>query len=112
MPPGYLIIHHESCFTGGLDHRFSRAGRHQRAERRYQYYLPPTAVLPVKPVIALTPNHSQSRGVRVDTQIVELIGRHHLTAELLRAGLEVATPVRDRGIDLIAYADIDKRLTK
>ncbi len=48
----------------------------------------------------------------MDTQIVELIGRHHLTAELLRAGLEVATPVRDRGIDLIAYADIDERLTK
>jgi hypothetical protein len=46
----------------------------------------------------------------MDTQIVELIGRHHLTAELLRAGLEVATPVRDRGIDLIAYADIDERL--
>lgn len=48
----------------------------------------------------------------MDTQIVELIGRHHLTAELLHAGLEVAAPVRDRGIDLIAYADIDKRLTK
>jgi hypothetical protein len=48
----------------------------------------------------------------MDTQIVELIGRHHLTAELLRAGMEVATPVRDRGIDLIAYADIDERLTK
>lgn len=39
----------------------------------------------------------------MDTQIVELIGRHHLTAELLRAGLEVATPVRDRGVDIIAY---------
>jgi hypothetical protein len=48
----------------------------------------------------------------MDTQIVELIGKHHLTAELLAAGLEVATPVRDRGVDLIAYADIDERLTK
>jgi len=48
----------------------------------------------------------------MENQIVELIGRHHLTAELLRAGLEVAAPVRDRGIDLIAYADIDKRLTE
>lgn len=47
-----------------------------------------------------------------DTQIVELIGRHYLTAELLQAGLEVATPVRDRGVDMIAYADIDNRVEK
>jgi len=43
----------------------------------------------------------------MDSKLVELIGRNFLTAELLRAGLEVATPVRDRGIDLIAYADLD-----
>ena len=48
----------------------------------------------------------------MDTQIVELIGKQRLTSELLRAGLEVATPIRDRGIDLIAYADIDERLTQ
>ena len=48
----------------------------------------------------------------METQVVELIGKHRLTAELLRAGLEVAVPVRDRGIDLIAYADIDERLTQ
>lgn len=47
---------------------------------------------------------------RSDTQVVELIGRHHLTAELLQAGLEVATPVRDRGVDMIAYIDIDDRV--
>lgn len=47
-----------------------------------------------------------------DTQIVELIGRHYLTAELLQAGLEVATPVRDRGVDMIAYADIDTRVDR
>ena len=41
----------------------------------------------------------------MDTQTIELIGRNQLTAELLRAGLEVALPLRDRGIDLIAYAD-------
>lgn len=46
----------------------------------------------------------------MDTQIVEVIGRNHLITELLRAGLEVAEPVRDRGIDLIAYADLDARL--
>jgi hypothetical protein len=48
----------------------------------------------------------------MDTQVVELLGKQRLTSELLRAGLEVATPIRDRGIDLIAYADIDKRLSQ
>jgi hypothetical protein len=40
-----------------------------------------------------------------DNQIIELLGRNRLVDELLRAGLEVAFPLRDRGIDLIAYAD-------
>lgn len=40
-----------------------------------------------------------------DSQVVELLGRNRLVDELLRAGLEVALPLRDRGIDLIAYAD-------
>jgi hypothetical protein len=43
---------------------------------------------------------------KIDTQVVELIGRNRLGSELLRAGLEVAVPARDRGIDLIAYADL------
>lgn len=47
-------------------------------------------------------------GPKVDTQVVELIGRNRLGSELLRAGLEVAVPARDRGIDLIAYADLSK----
>jgi hypothetical protein len=29
-------------------------------------------------------------------------------SQLLQAGLEVARPERDRGIDLIAYLDLDK----
>ncbi|MHB2036215.1 MAG: hypothetical protein ACYCPW_05680 [Nitrososphaerales archaeon] len=41
----------------------------------------------------------------MDTQLVELAGRNWLTSELLKAGLEVARPERDRGIDLIAYVD-------
>jgi hypothetical protein len=45
-----------------------------------------------------------------DTQIVELLGRHQLIKELLRAELEVAVPMRDRGIDLIAYADLGDRI--
>jgi hypothetical protein len=40
-----------------------------------------------------------------DSQVIELLGRNRLVDELLRAGLEVALPLRDRGIDLIAYAD-------
>jgi hypothetical protein len=43
---------------------------------------------------------------KIDTQVIELIGRNRLVSELLRAGLEVAIPTRDRGIDLIAYADL------
>jgi hypothetical protein len=44
-----------------------------------------------------------------DCQLVELAGRNWLTSELMRAGIEVARPERDRGIDLIAYLDQDKR---
>jgi hypothetical protein len=40
-----------------------------------------------------------------DTQITELSGRHYLISQLLAGGVEVATPSRDRGIDLIAYLD-------
>lgn len=43
-----------------------------------------------------------------DPQLTEVLGRHHLIDELVRAGLEVAEPVRDRGIDLLAYADRDQ----
>jgi hypothetical protein len=43
----------------------------------------------------------------MDTQTRELVGKHRLASELLEAGLEVAFPSRDRGVDLIAYTDID-----
>lgn len=46
----------------------------------------------------------------MDSQIVELAGRHWLTSQLLRADLEVALPERDRGIDLIVYADLDEQM--
>src|SRR5262245_36602159 len=48
----------------------------------------------------------------VDTQVIELLGRNRLVDELLRAGLEVAFPIRDRGIDLIAYTDFGSDLEK
>lgn len=41
----------------------------------------------------------------LDPQRIELIGRNLLVNALLRDGLEVARPERDRGIDLIAYVD-------
>jgi hypothetical protein len=44
-----------------------------------------------------------------DTQLVELAGRNWLASKLMRAGIEVARPERDRGIDLIAYIDLDER---
>jgi len=42
----------------------------------------------------------------MDKQIVELLGRNHLIDEILRAGFEVALPLRDRGVDIIVYADL------
>jgi hypothetical protein len=41
----------------------------------------------------------------VDSQQLEIIGRGHLMASLLDGGIEVALPIRDRGVDLIAYVD-------
>lgn len=42
----------------------------------------------------------------MDSQVVEVLGRSRLTSELMLAGIEVALPVRDRGIDLVAYIDL------
>ena len=38
----------------------------------------------------------------LDSQVTEYLGRNLLIDQLLRAGVEVAIPVRDRGVDLIA----------
>ena len=40
----------------------------------------------------------------LDPQQVEIIGRNWLVGEVVRAGLEVADPVRDKGVDLLASA--------
>ena len=45
----------------------------------------------------------------MDTQTTELVGTHRLASELIQAGLEVAFPARDRGVDLIAYVEIGQR---
>ncbi len=44
----------------------------------------------------------------MENQVVEVIGRSRLIEMLFRAGLEVARPERDCGIDLIAYVDLQK----
>jgi len=41
----------------------------------------------------------------MDTQVIELVGRNRLVNELLEGGIEVALPMRDRGIDLLVYLD-------
>ena len=53
----------------------------------------------------------QQEETATDSQVVELLGRSHLIGELLRAGLEVAVPARDRGVDLIAYADLSDQVS-
>lgn len=37
----------------------------------------------------------------LDGQQVEIVGRNWLTTELVHAGFEVATPIRDKGVDLL-----------
>jgi hypothetical protein len=44
----------------------------------------------------------------MDSQSVEIIGRNYLVSQLVGDGLEVARPERDRGVDLIAYLDLDE----
>jgi hypothetical protein len=44
----------------------------------------------------------------MDSQTVEIIGRNYLISQLVRDGLEVAWPERDRGVDLITYLDLDE----
>lgn len=39
----------------------------------------------------------------LDSQQVEILGRSRLKAALIEAGMEVATPERDNGVDLIVY---------
>ncbi len=45
----------------------------------------------------------------LDTQSIEILGRNRLINELIEAGIEVAQPLRDRGIDLIAYFEHEKK---
>ena len=44
----------------------------------------------------------------LDAQTIALLGRDRVIEQLHRAGLEVALPRRDHGIDVIAYADKER----
>lgn len=44
----------------------------------------------------------------MDSQSVEVVGRSYLVSQLVADGVEVARPERDRGVDLIAYLDLDE----
>lgn len=44
----------------------------------------------------------------LDTQQVEIIGRNLLLSCCIADGLEVAQPIRDRGVDLIIFDDISE----
>ncbi len=48
----------------------------------------------------------------MDTQVIEVLGRNRLVNELLKAGIEVALPVRDRGVDVIVYADLKSQVNE
>lgn len=52
-----------------------------------------------------SPSESESGDTHLDTRMIEVLGRGCLIDQLLQAGLEVALPERNRGVDLIAYAD-------
>jgi hypothetical protein len=47
----------------------------------------------------------QSSSDKGDSQLTEIAGKHLLISRLLAAGFEVAQPLRDKGIDLVAYRD-------
>jgi hypothetical protein len=50
------------------------------------------------------------KNTKTDTQVVEAIGRNLLVNQLLISNIEVAYPIRDRGVDLIVYNE--KELSK
>src|SRR5277367_477861 len=78
------------------EYDFSHGRRGVHAGR----YAEGTRVIPMKADVS-----PRAKSATQDTQLTELAGRHLLIAQLTAGGIEVAVPVRDRGIDLIAYLD-------
>lgn len=49
----------------------------------------------------------QQESKKIDSQQVELLGRNILISKLIADDIEIALPLRDRGVDLIAFADVN-----
>jgi hypothetical protein len=45
----------------------------------------------------------------LDTQQIEIVGRNLLVSLFISDGIEVAMPMRDRGIDVIAFLDLPEK---
>jgi len=48
----------------------------------------------------------------MDKQQIEILGRNRLISELVAADLEVSIPIRDRGVDIIAYRELSGKFPK
>ena len=42
---------------------------------------------------------------KLDSQQIELFGRHRVIESMAKDGIEIAMPLRDRGVDFVAYDD-------
>jgi hypothetical protein len=51
------------------------------------------------------PDEERAAPAKVDSQLTELAGKHMLISQLVAAGYEIAEPLRDKGIDLVAYRE-------
>jgi hypothetical protein len=47
----------------------------------------------------------------LDVQQREILGRNRLIEALMRENIEVALPLRDRGVDMLAYVDVQELAT-
>ena len=108
--PRYVPGH--TCITLGRNHNYVKAG--QNSVRCTECGSSRTVAgaasnLPSCPPVISTETRKPKMDSKLDTQLVELVGRNWLTVQPLQAGLEVARPERDRGIDLIAYRDLDEK---
>lgn len=78
------------------DFDFSRAVRGKYAERYRQGHS-------ITPLEGQPDEDDPLQPGGEDPQLTEIAGKHLLIAHLIEAGIEVAEPIRDNGIDLIAY---------
>ena len=101
-----------TCISLGRKHNYLKAGPNSVRCTECGSSRTVTGVAsnqPSSPPVITTKTQKTKIDSKLDPQLVELVGRNWLTVQLLQAGLEVARPERDRGIDLIAYRDLDEK---